>query len=57
MPVTPTTNLSEPSIEESLELIVAFREIQNAADRQMVIALAKRLSGGSRRQQNPPQRT
>jgi hypothetical protein len=33
----------EPSIDEGLELLRAFKNIENAADRQRVIELAKQL--------------
>jgi hypothetical protein len=35
---------NEPSIDEGLELVRAFKNIKNAADRRRVIELAKQLS-------------
>jgi hypothetical protein len=36
-----------PSIEEGLELVHAFKDIKNAADRRRVIELAKRLAANA----------
>jgi hypothetical protein len=37
----------EPSIDEGLKLVRAFKSIENMADRQRVIELAKRLSANA----------
>jgi hypothetical protein len=37
----------EPSIDEGLELVRAFKKIKDAADRQRVIELAKQLAANA----------
>jgi hypothetical protein len=42
-----------PSIDESLKLVRAFKNIENAADRLKVIELARRLSSDASKHSQP----